>query len=171
MSEDIEPHILERYEIVEKLGKGNYGIVWKAISRSSKTVVAIKKIYDAFQNSTDAKRTLREVFYHYEFSGHENICRLRRVYKGQNGRDIYLILDYMETDLHNVIRAKILTLDHIRFITTQLLRAVKYIHSADVVHRDLKPANILVDSDCHIKIIDFGTCKVPLRRQLALVRN
>lgn len=159
MSEDIEPRILESYEIVEKLGKGNYGIVWKAIHRSDKRVVAIKKIYDAFSNPTDAKRTFREVLYHQEFSDHEGVVELYKVKRSKNNKDLYLILDYMETDLHNVIRAKILTLDHIRFITTQLLRAVKYIHSGEVIHRDLKPANILVSSDCHIKIIDFGLAR------------
>jgi len=159
MSEDIEPHILERFEIVEKLGKGNFGVVWKAIYRKYKQVVVIKKIYDAFQNTTDAKRTFREVLYHQEFSDHENIVCLLNVIKSQNGKDLYLILDYMETDLHNVIRAKILTMDHIRFIATQLFRAVRYVHSGEIIHRDIKPANILVDADCHINLIDFGLAR------------
>lgn len=54
MSEDIEAHILSKYEIVSKLGRGAYGVVWKVIEKQSKQPMALKKIFDAFQNSTDA---------------------------------------------------------------------------------------------------------------------
>jgi len=63
MSEEIEPHILRKFEIIQKLGKGAYGIVWKAIDRKTKTVVALKKVFDAFHNDTDAQRTFREVVF------------------------------------------------------------------------------------------------------------
>lgn len=54
MSEEIEPHILRKYEIIQKLGKGAYGIVWKSIDKKTKDVVAVKKVFDAFHNATDA---------------------------------------------------------------------------------------------------------------------
>lgn len=63
MSEEIEPHILRKFEIIQKLGKGAYGIVWKAIDRKTKTVIALKKVFDAFHNDTDAQRTFREVVF------------------------------------------------------------------------------------------------------------
>lgn len=62
MSEDIDKHVLRKYEIVSKLGKGAYGIVWKAIDKKTREVVALKKVFDAFQNATDAQRTFRCVF-------------------------------------------------------------------------------------------------------------
>ena len=55
MSEEIDKHVLRRYEVAQKLGKGAYGIVWKAHDKKSKDVVALKKIFDAFQNATDAQ--------------------------------------------------------------------------------------------------------------------
>lgn len=55
MSEDIEPHILKRYEIIQKLGKGAYGVVWKAVDKRTKTLVALKKVFEAFHNATDAQ--------------------------------------------------------------------------------------------------------------------
>lgn len=62
MTEQVEPRILRKFEIVQRLGKGAYGVVWKAIHRRTGQVVALKKVFDAFQNVTDAQRTYREVF-------------------------------------------------------------------------------------------------------------
>jgi mitogen-activated protein kinase 15 len=58
-NEKIESHILERFQIIRKLGSGAYGHVWKAKSKKTGTTVALKKIFDAFQHSTDAQRTYR----------------------------------------------------------------------------------------------------------------
>lgn len=54
MTEDIETHILNKFEIIQKLGKGAYGVVWKAIDLNTKETVALKKVFDAFHNATDA---------------------------------------------------------------------------------------------------------------------
>ena len=64
--------------------------------------------------------------------------RLRTVLRAENDRDIYLVFDFMETDLHAVIRAGILEEIHKRFIMYQLFKALKYMHSADLLHRDIK---------------------------------
>ena len=108
MSEEIDKHVLKKYEIQQKLGKGAYGIVWKAFDKKSRETVALKKIFDAFQNATDAQRTFREIMFLQELSNHDNIIRLLNVLKAENDRDIYLIFEYQETDLHAVIRANIL---------------------------------------------------------------
>jgi len=166
MSEDIDKHVLRKYEICQKLGKGAYGIVWKAIDKRSKEVVALKKIFDAFQNATDAQRTFREIMYLQEMTGHDNIIRLGNVLKADNDRDIYLVFEYMETDLHAVIRANILEDIHKQYIMYQLFRACKFLHSADIIHRDMKPSNILLNSDCQMKVCDFG-----LARSIASLEN
>lgn len=70
-------------------------------------------------------------------------CRLQNVLKAENDKDIYLIFDYMETDLHAVIRANILEDIHKSYIMYQLFRALKYMHSADLLHRDIKVASSL----------------------------
>jgi len=61
----------------------------------------------------------------------------------------------MESDLHAVIRANILEDIHKRFIIYQLLKAFKYMHSANVIHRDMKPSNLLLNSECLLKVADF----------------
>jgi mitogen-activated protein kinase 15 len=159
MSEEVESHILERYEIIQKLGKGAYGIVWKAMDKKYKQVVALKKVFEAFRNSTDAQRTYREVVFLQDLGGHDNIVRLRNIIRAENNMDLYLVFEYMEADLHLVIRASILEDVHRQYIIYQLLKALKYVHSAGLIHRDLKPANILINSDVMIKVADFGLAR------------
>ena len=66
----------------------------------------------------------------------------------------------METDLYRIIYSKqSLSLDHIQYFIYQVLRAVKFIHSANVLHRDLKPSNLLVNSNCDLKVCDFGLAR------------
>ena len=107
MTEDIERHILDRFEIIQKLGKGAYGVVWKAIDKKSHQTVALKKVFDAFHNATDAQRTFREVMFLQSLS-HENIVRLLNIMKAENNKDLYMIFEFMDTDMHAVIRAGIL---------------------------------------------------------------
>jgi len=159
MSEEIDRHVLRKYDILQKLGKGAYGIVWRAQSKQTKEVVALKKIFDAFQNATDAQRTFREIHLLREMSSHEHIIRLHSVLKADNDRDIYLIFEYMETDLHAAIRANILQEIHKQYILWQSLKALKYMHSAELLHRDMKPSNLLLNSDCLMKVADFGLAR------------
>ncbi|NXX97870.1 MK15 kinase, partial [Centropus bengalensis] len=141
-----------------------YGIVWKAIDRRTGEVVAVKKIFDAFRNRTDAQSCL---FPLQEFGEHPNIIKLLDVIQAQNDRDIYLVFESMETDLHAVIKKGNLLKDiHKRYILYQLLKATKFIHSGNVIHRDQKPSNVLLDADCFVKLCDFG-----LARSLSQVKE
>lgn len=161
MSEEIEPHLYRKYEILQRLGKGAYGIVWKAVERKTKQIVALKKVFDAFHNDTDAQRTFREVMILQELE-HEhnpNCVKLLNVIKAENNKDLYLIFDYMESDLHAVIRANILLDVHKVYIIYQILKSLLYLHSAQIIHRDLKPSNILIDSECFVKLADFGLAR------------
>ncbi|VDM16042.1 unnamed protein product [Wuchereria bancrofti] len=84
MSEDVDTHIIERYDLHKRLGKGAYGIVWKAVDRRVRETVALKKIFDAFRNQTDAQRTFREIMFLQEFGRHPNIIKLYNVLKADN---------------------------------------------------------------------------------------
>ena len=159
MSEEIDRHVLRKYEIIQKLGKGAYGVVWRAHDKKTKETVALKKIFDAFQNATDAQRTFREVMFLQEMCGHEHIITLLNVLKADNDRDIYLVFEHMETDLHAAIRANILQDIHKQYIMWQSLKALKYMHSANLLHRDMKPSNLLLNSDCLMKVADFGLAR------------
>ncbi|TMS18074.1 Mitogen-activated protein kinase 15 [Larimichthys crocea] len=157
---EVEEHISIKYEIKKRLGKGAYGIVWKAVDRQTGEIVAVKKIFDAFRNRTDAQRTFREIMFLQEFGDHPNIVKLLNVIRAQNDKDIYLIFEYMDTDLHAVIKKGTLLKDiHKRYVMYQLLKAVKYLHSGNVIHRDQKPSNVLLDTDCVVKLCDFGLAR------------
>ncbi|KAF3833883.1 hypothetical protein F7725_025087 [Dissostichus mawsoni] len=157
---EVEDHISLKYEIKKRLGKGAYGIVWKAVDRQTGEIVAVKKIFDAFRNRTDAQRTFREIMFLQEFGDHPNIVQLLNVVRAQNDKDIYLIFEYMDTDLHAVIKKGTLLKDiHKRYVMYQLFKAIKYLHSGNVIHRDHKPSNVLLDTDCVVKLCDFGLAR------------
>jgi len=90
---------------------------------------------------------------------HENIIKLHKIIRAENGEDLYLVFEYMDSDLHYAIRSGILEEDHKRYIIYQLLKAILFIHSANVVHRDLKPENLLLNTTCQLKVADFGLAR------------
>ena len=138
---------------------GAYGIVWKVINKQTDAVLVLKKNFDCYRASIDSQRVYREVIYLKALKHHDNIVRLYDVYSAQNKRDLYLTFEYMPTDLHVVIRSDMLNEMQMKYIIYQILRALKYIHSARILHRDIKPSNILIDQHCHVKLCDFGLCR------------
>nr|XP_008000004.2 mitogen-activated protein kinase 15 isoform X5 [Chlorocebus sabaeus] len=160
MCSAVDPRIVRRYLLRRQLGQGAYGIVWKAVDRRTGEVVAIKKIFDAFRDKTDAQRTFREIMLLQEFGDHPNIISLLDVIRAENDRDIYLVFEFMDTDLNAVIRKGGLLQDvHLRSIFYQLLQATRFLHSGHVVHRDQKPSNVLLDANCTVKLCDFGLAR------------
>ncbi|KZV46513.1 mitogen-activated protein kinase 9 [Dorcoceras hygrometricum] len=152
-----------RYEVQEVVGKGSYGVVASAIDAYTGENVAIKKINDVFEHVSDATRILREIKL-LRLLRHPDIVVIKHIMLPPSRRefqDIYVIFELMESDLHQVIKANNdLTPEHHQYLLYQLLRGLKYIHSANVFHRDLKPKNILANADCKLKICDFGLARV-----------
>lgn len=70
-----------------------------------------------------------------------------------------MVFEYMETDLHKVIRANLLNNLHKQYIIYQLLKCLKFCHSGELIHRDLKPSNLLINSECLVKVADFGLAR------------
>lgn len=152
-----------RYQIQEVVGKGSYGVVGSAVDTHTGEKVAIKKINDVFDHVSDATRILREIKL-LRLLKHPDIVEIKHIMlppSRREFRDIYVVFELMESDLHHVIRANDdLTPEHHQFFLYQLLRSLKYMHSANVFHRDIKPKNILANSDCKLKICDFGLARV-----------
>lgn len=158
--------IYDRYEIIDVIGQGAYGIVVaakdKEAKQEGKDLVAIKKIDKAFQHKIFAKRTLRELRI-LKLLKHENIINIETIILPKSREefdDVYVVSEMMDTDLTQIIKSEQpLTEEHYKFFLYQLLRGLKYIHSAEIVHRDLKPRNLLVNSNCDLKICDFGLAR------------
>ncbi|KAH6833033.1 mitogen-activated protein kinase 16 [Perilla frutescens var. hirtella] len=152
-----------RYRIEEVIGKGSYGVVCSAYDTHLGEKVAIKKINDIFEHVSDATRILREVKL-LRLLRHPDVVEIKHILLPPSRRefkDIYVVFELMESDLHQVIKANDdLTPEHYQFFLYQLLRGMKYIHTANVFHRDLKPKNILANADCKLKICDFGLARV-----------
>ncbi|MCO5585554.1 hypothetical protein L7F22_039487 [Adiantum nelumboides] len=152
-----------RYQILEVVGKGSYGVVCSAIDTHTGEKVAIKKINDIFEHVSDATRILREIKL-LRFLKHPDIVEIKHILLPPSPRDfkdIYVVFELMEADLHQVIKANDdLTQEHYQIFLYQLLRALKFIHTANVFHRDIKPKNVLANSDCKLKLCDFGLARV-----------
>ncbi|EFO91528.1 CRE-MPK-2 protein [Caenorhabditis remanei] len=149
------------YLAEENVGAGAYGVVCKAMDTRIKKQVAIKKIPRAFTAHTLAKRSLREVRILRELL-HENIIAVLDMFtaEGAHGKDIYLVMDLMETDLHQILHSRQTLMEqHFQYFFYQLLRGLKYLHSAGIIHRDLKPSNLLLNGDCLLRIADFGMAR------------
>ncbi|CAF2042858.1 mitogen-activated protein kinase 5 [Brassica rapa] len=147
---------------IRPIGRGAYGFVCAAVDSETHEEIAIKKIGKAFDNKVDAKRTLREIklLRHLE---HENVVIIKDIIrppKKETFTDVYIVYELMDTDLHQIIRSdQPLTDDHCQYFLYQILRGLKYIHSANVLHRDLKPSNLLLNANCDLKIADFGLAR------------
>jgi len=153
-----------RYSMIRVVGSGAYGVVISAGDAKQKENVAIKMVPRAFNDEIDAKRILREIKLLKHFR-HDNIVGIVDMMPPvarylEDFHDVYIVADLMETDLHRIIYSKQkLSIDHTQYFIYQLLRGLKYIHSAGVIHRDLKPSNLLVNSNCDLKICDFGLAR------------
>lgn len=153
----------KRYTVLEPVGQGAYGVVCSAQDEDEQEAVAIKKIENTFEHLTFAKRTLRElkILRHLR---HENLIDIRSVFFPgdlEHLEDIYVVSELLETDLASILKSpQPLSDDHSQFFLYQILRGIKYIHSADVIHRDLKPRNLLVNGNCDLKICDYGLARV-----------
>jgi len=153
----------KRYKIIEPMSHGAYGIVCSAMDQDTRRHVAVKKIEGVFEHVTITKRTLRElrILRHLQ---HENLMRVKNIFITgtlSDYEEIYVVSELMETDLASTLRSsQPFTDDHCQFFLYQILRGMKYVHSAQVIHRDLKPRNLLVNSNCDLKICDFGLARM-----------
>lgn len=150
------------FEYEKTIGSGAYGVVISAKDTRGSSTVAIKNIQRAFDDLTDAKRIVREIklmrhLNHKYVLGVDDILEPVSLAKFE---DVYIVSALMATDLHRVIYSRhALSDEHIAFFMYQMLCAMKYVHSANVIHRDLKPSNILVNANCELKICDFGLAR------------
>ena len=94
-NEEIDNDVLRQYEFNQLVGRGTYGVVWKARSKASRKHVAFKKLFHCWRNQTDAQRAYREIMYLHAFNGHDNAAKLRKVMKSNDTKHIYMVFEYI----------------------------------------------------------------------------
>ncbi|KAG6830089.1 MAPK protein hog1 [Tricholoma furcatifolium] len=158
--------VTTRYVDLQPVGMGAFGLVWVSSGRSSAkdqlhdSNVAIKKIMKPFSTPVLSKRTYRELklLKHIQ---HENARSLFLIDVFISPlEDMYFVTELLGTDLHRLLTSRPLEKQFIQYFLYQILRGLKYVHSAGVVHRDLKPSNILVNENCDLRICDFGLARI-----------
>ncbi|CAE8657999.1 unnamed protein product, partial [Polarella glacialis] len=148
-----------RYEVKSVIGSGSYGSVCEAHDRDKDRDVAIKRVKHMFDDLVDCKRILRETAIMTRLS-HPHIVQIYDIVEPPHIRtfdELYIVMELCDSDMKKLIKTDVmLTPLHINTLLYNLLVGLKYLHSAGIWHRDLKPANCLVNSDCSVKICDFG---------------
>lgn len=150
------------YQVIAPVGYGSYGFVVSAVDTRTGRLVAIKKNSRIFRDLADCKRIVREILV-LRHLRHDNIIHLRDLYlpSEEPFRDVYMVSDLMDTNLYAVIRSpsQVMNETHYKYFAYQMLRGLKFLHSAGVIHRDIKPSNIVVNLNCDLQICDFGLAR------------
>ncbi|KAJ1800460.1 MAPK protein hog1 [Coemansia sp. RSA 2399] len=150
--------VTTRYTDLQPVGMGAFGLVCSARDQLTGQAVAVKKIMRPFSSSVLAKRTYRELKL-LKHLRHENIISMSDIFISPL-EDIYFVTELLGTDLHRLRQSRPLERQFIQYFLYQILRGLKYVHSAGVIHRDLKPSNIVINENCDLKICDFGLARV-----------
>ncbi|KAF0710143.1 Aste57867_5594 [Aphanomyces stellatus] len=154
-------HVDPKYEPIDAIGQGSYGVVCSVLNTITKEKVAIKKITPMAGDEWDATHTLREIRLMRCLGEHDNIISLKDLTMSVEKDELYMMMELADTDLHRLIQSPCpLSEGHIRVIMYQLLSGVKTMHDNGVLHRDLKPGNLLINKDCELKITDFGLARM-----------
>jgi len=164
---DAQPatNCMDRYEKMEKVGEGTYGVVYKARDRVSGEIVALKKTRLESEDEGVPSTALREISLLRELS-HPNIVDLKDVI--HSDQKLYLVFEFLDQDLKKYMDAvgKKLKPMLVKSYLFQLLQGITFCHRRRVLHRDLKPQNLLIDRHGNLKLADFGLARafgVPIR--------
>jgi len=166
-----ELDILKDFKIIRQIGIGSYSTVYEAIHIKSERKVAIKKEERIFNNLVISKGVLREIRILKSLK-HPNILRLLdvRATKDFFPDTIFLFLELADMDLKKVVKntKRFLQMWQVKTLMYDILKGLKYMHSASVLHRDIKPGNLLIINNSRVVIGDFGLSRtLPNYKQLS----
>jgi len=156
---------LPKYKLLEKIGEGTYGVVYKAECRVTGRFMALKKIRLESEDEGVPSTSIREISLLKELD-HPNIVKLEDVLHSKNR--LFLVFEFIDYDLKkylDTIKANMSPM-LLKSYLYQLIRSIFFCHGHRILHRDLKPQNLLLDKSGQLKLADFGLARafgVPVR--------
>jgi serine/threonine protein kinase len=151
---------VSHYKILDRLGGGGMGVVYKAEDTRLGRLVALKFLPLEFTCDPTAKRRFIHEAKAASALQHNNICAIHEIGESEDGR-LFICMDYYDGQtLKEKIKDGPLPLSEALDIAIQAAEGLSKAHSADMIHRDVKPANIIVTNDGVVKIVDFGLAKL-----------
>ncbi|EGR30809.1 hypothetical protein IMG5_123230 [Ichthyophthirius multifiliis] len=149
---------------LNQLGEGTFGKVYKAQDKNTGEIVAVKQVKIHDEREGFPITSVREIKLLNELQDHPNIVKFKEVVVGQNQNSIFLIFEYCQIDIANLIyRMNIekvyFTESEIKCIVLQLLNGIQHMHKQFQIHRDIKLSNILINDKGIVKIADFGLAR------------
>jgi serine/threonine protein kinase len=151
---------IQHYKILEKLGGGGMGVVYKAEDIKLKRLVALKFLPPYLTEDNEAKKRLIIEAQAASSLDHPNICTIHEINETEDGRLYMAMALYDGETLQEKIDKSLLTIDETIETTLQICEGLEKAHTKNIIHRDLKPPNIMITSEGRVKILDFGLAKL-----------